>query len=107
MGSRFVCERLYPQSGSFDASGMAAGAPGVPREFGWRERRLIVSKVLRSWRETGPCRNGSGERYVRKHWFELWTEDGELVRVYFDRQARARDAAARWWLHSLTPEEHD
>jgi phosphoribosylglycinamide formyltransferase-1 len=67
----------------------------------WRGETLEVAAVLSSWRETGPCRHGSRELYVRKHWFEVATRTGATLRLYFDRQPRGRRGAARWWLFSL------
>ena len=101
---RFVGEALKPVAETFDAGRMAAGGPGLPREFNWRGERVIVVKVLREWSETGPCRHGSGERYVSKHWFELETDTGQVMKVYFERRARGRALSARWWLFSVEEE---
>ena len=101
MPERFVGEALVPVGMTFDAAAMASGAPGVPAEFEWRHERLAVARVLATWRETGPCWNGSGERYVRKHWFSIETASGKTARIYFDRQARSSRRAPRWWLYSL------
>ncbi|NQU41698.1 hypothetical protein HQ520_00320 [bacterium] len=52
--------------------------------------------------EADACWSGSGERYVRKHWFRIRTTDGQEMKLYFERQARsAREAKKRWWLHSV------
>jgi phosphoribosylglycinamide formyltransferase-1 len=80
---------------------MAAGEPGLPREFVWRGERVCVAQVLNAWRETAPCRHGSGERYVSKHWFDVRTSAGETMRLYFERRARRRALSARWWLFSV------
>ncbi len=98
---RFVGEALKPVAETFDTGRMAAGGPGLPREFVWRAQRVRISRVLDAWRETAPCRHGSGERYVSKHWFDLAMEDGRLMRVYFERRARGRALSARWWLFSV------
>jgi phosphoribosylglycinamide formyltransferase-1 len=108
LGERFVGEPLLPRVETADASRMALGEPGLPTEFEWRGRRLRVRACLRAWRETGPCRHGSGERYVRKHWYELATESDGVLRVYFDRQPRPGSRGPRWWLFSVLdpgPEE--
>lgn len=102
---RFVGEALRPVKETFDAGRMAAGGPGLPREFLWRGARVGVARVLSEWRETGPCRHGSGERYVSKHWFEIQTEAGETMRLYFERRARGRALSARWWLFSVEERE--
>lgn len=101
MGERFVSEPLQPADRDWDAAAMAAGAPGLPAAFRWRGQTLVVQAVLRGWRETGPCRHGSGERYVRKHWFEVLTDDGRTVKLYFERQPRRRGGSARWWLYTI------
>ena len=101
---QFVGEALKPVTATFDSARMAAGGPGLPREFIWRGVCVSVAKVLNEWRETGPCRHGSGERYVRKHWFEVQTEDGQTMKLYFERRARGRALSARWWLFSVEGE---
>ena len=98
---RFVSEAVVPVAGTFDAGRMAAGEPGLPGAFHWRGRALEITAVLRSWRETGRCRHGSGELYVRRHWYEAVTPDGATLRLYFDRQPRGGRIAARWWLYSI------
>lgn len=103
---RFVGEALQPVSETFDVARMAAGGPGLPREFVWRGRRVRVAAVLREWRETAPCRHGSGERYVSRHWYDVQDEGGDTLRLYFERRARGRALSARWWLFSVEP-AHD
>lgn len=85
----------------FDTNRMASGGPGLPSEFIWRGARVRIAKVCKEWRETGPCRHGSGERYVSKHGFELETDAGQVMTVYFERRARGRALSARWWLFSM------
>ena len=92
---RFVGEALQPVTATFDAGRMAAGGPGLPRAFVWRGVRVGVARVLNEWKETAPCRHGSGERYVSKHWFEIQTEAGETMKLYFERRARGRALSAR------------
>jgi phosphoribosylglycinamide formyltransferase-1 len=98
---RFVSEPIEPLGGSFDTARMAVGGPGLPRAFAWRGETLEIATVVRTWRETGPCRHGSPEVYVRKHWFEVTTCAGAVLRLYFDRQPRGGRGAARWWLFSI------
>lgn len=102
MTERFSGERLEPEVGGVDASRLAVGEPGLPRRFTWREGVLEVAGVLRTWKETGPCRHGSGERYVRRHWFEVSTVSGAVAKLYFERRARRGEGrGSRWWLFSL------
>ena len=67
----FVSEAIKPVVETADTNAMAAGGPGLPQEFVWRDQPLRIAAVLRTWRETGPCKHGSSESYVRKHWFEV------------------------------------
>ena len=95
MTSHFVSEPIKPVVATADTSRMAAGEPGLPREFVWRGETVAIAEVIRSWKDTGPCTHGSGERYVRKHWYEVRTEAGQRMKIYFERQSRSRQ---RWWL---------
>jgi len=79
---------------------MAIGEPGLPGEFLWRGRTVRIVEVLRSWKETGPCRHGSGEQYVRKHWYEVVTASDGVMKIYFERQPRGGRKSARWWIYS-------
>jgi phosphoribosylglycinamide formyltransferase-1 len=106
MSERFVSEAIQPLTETADTSCMAIGEPGLPREFLWRGRTVAVRRVLRSWRETGRCRHGSPEMYVRKHWYEVATVSHGIMKLYFERQSRGGRKAARWWLFSIRePEE--
>jgi phosphoribosylglycinamide formyltransferase-1 len=80
---------------------MGLGEPGLPRRFLWRGEMVEITRVLRVWRETGPCRHGSDERYVRKHWYQVATLAHGTMKLYFDRQARRGGKKARWWLFSM------
>ena len=103
MTEEFIGEAIQPVAETIDASRMAAGGPGLPRQFRWRSEIMCITRVLNTWRETGPCRHGSGEQYVRKHWFEVETESGATMKIYFERQARsAKKRKERWWLFSVT-----
>lgn len=102
---RFVGEAITPVAGSFDSAAMASGEPGIPQAFVWRGRTVEVTAVLRRWHDTGPCSHGSGEMYVRKHWFEVATTAG-IMKVYFDRQPRYGRRDRRWWLFSIREEDN-
>lgn len=98
---RFFSEPLKPITATCSSQRMAGGEPGLSQEFKWREERIRVSHVLREWRETGPCRHGSGERYVRKHWYEIEDSCGRVLRIYFERHCRSRCRKDRWYLFSM------
>ena len=107
MAEQFVGAAIQPVAGTVDASRMSAGEPGLPRQFRWGQWTVHVVQVLKNWRETGPCHHGSGERYVRKHWFQVLTGAGETMTIYFERHARSR-SKARWWLFTIDAKgEHD
>ena len=100
---QFVGERIAPIPGAADARAMAAGAPGLPRRFTWRGKEYEVQAVLATRRELGPCRSGSPEQYVRKHWFTIRTTGGDRMQVYCDRQPRrGKNPKARWWLFTVS-----
>jgi Family of unknown function (DUF6504) len=96
----FVGERITPEDASFSLSPMAAGKPGLPSKFSWKGKSFSVLEVLEEWKECGDCRHGSGERYVRKHWFRVRTTDDLEMKIYFERQARS-SGGSRWRLYSL------
>ncbi len=98
----FVSESVRPVASTADTGSMAGGGPGFPEAFVWRGERLRVVAILRTWKETGPCRHGGGEQYVRKHWFEVETGSHGRAKIYFERRARGRDVSKRWWLFSVS-----
>jgi hypothetical protein len=102
----FVGEPLIPQDQTFSTAEMAQGSPGLPRQFSWRGRRHAVLEILEEWKEAGDCRHGSGERYVRKHWFRIRTVEGLEMKIYFERQRRT-SGGSRWRLYSLVNPAHD
>ena len=102
MPSRFVSESIRPVPGSMAPRPGVAGEPCLPDAFTWGDKTFAIRDVLERWKETGPCTHGSGESYVRKHWFRVATADGREMKIYFERRPRsARDRTRRWWLHSL------
>ncbi len=106
MAERFVSEPIQPASGTFDATGMTRGEPGLPQQFVWRNQQYAVAEVLEVWKEQGPCRSGSTEMYLRKHWYRIRTAQGPEMTIYFERQARSkRESKKRWWLYTVGSEE--
>ena len=102
MSEEFVSEPIVPVAGTFDATGMTRGEPGLPNSFLWREQEYTTAEVLEAWKETGPCRTGGPEQYLRKHWFKIRTDHGLEMTIYFERQARARpQGKKRWWLYTV------
>lgn len=101
MPDAFISEPITPLEASFDASGMARGEPGLPRQFRWRKQAYLIAEVLEQWKEHGPCTHGSGERYVRKHGYRVRTTDGTVFRLYFQRNFGRGHPTARWWIYSI------
>jgi phosphoribosylglycinamide formyltransferase-1 len=101
MAEEFVSETIQPVVETIDVARMITGGPGLPRQFRWRSQTTEIARVLSTWRETGPCRHGSGEIYVRKHWFEVLTDSGHTMKIYFERQPRSRRNRSRWWLCTI------
>jgi phosphoribosylglycinamide formyltransferase-1 len=99
----FVGQGITPEEGSFAAGAMATGEPGLPRVFSWRGTKYVVSEVVEQWKEAGDCHHGSGERYVRKHWFRVRTTGGLEMKLYFERQKRP-SGGSRWRLYSIRSE---
>lgn len=96
----FVGEAIVPTAGSFDASAMARGEAGVPREFTWRGQTHVVLELLSSWKGTGKDR---GETYLRRHWFRIRTSTGLCMTIYCERQARStKKPKARWWAYTVS-----
>ena len=100
MTETFIGESIIPEDTSFSVSPMAMGKPGLPRRFSWRGAGFSVLEVLEEWKESGNCRYGSGEHYLRKHWFRVRTTENHEMRIYFERQGRS-SGGSRWRLYSI------
>ena len=96
---QFVGAAIKPEDGLFALADMAAGEPGLPLAFTWDKQRYEVLEVVEKWKSHGDCRHGSGERYLRKHWYRVRTTGGLEMKIYFERQARG--GKLRWWLNTL------
>jgi len=102
MQEEFISESIEPVEGTFDTVGMTRGEPSLPNRFVWRDTEYEVDEVLEKWKESGPCKSGSSEMYLRKHWFKIITEDGSEMTIYFQRQPRSkRENKKRWWLYTI------
>jgi phosphoribosylglycinamide formyltransferase-1 len=100
MKETFVGDGITPEDASFSVSQMAMGTPGLPQKFSWKGKTYSILEVLEEWKEAGDCRHGSGERYVRKHWFRVRTNEDLEMKIYFERQTRS-SGGSRWRLYSL------
>lgn len=104
MSQRFVSEPIIPAEDTFETSETPIGEPPLPMKFTWRDDEYEVDRVLNRTKETEADRtHGSGEMYVRKHWFTVKTTSGHTMKIYFERQARSKaQKKSRWWLFTVT-----
>ena len=98
--AHFVSEALTASSETIDTGGLSRGEPPLPKDFTWRDERLAVRDVVRTWRSTTTDR---GDTYLARHWYELALADGRTAVVYFDRKAHR--GQARWWLYTIAAGE--
>ncbi len=119
---QLVSEPITPARGSFDTAAMARGEPGLPARFTWRDVAYVVTDVIEQWKSS-EAEGGSGELYLRRHWFKvrvtavLGAAEGpkqaaigpasRVMTLYCLRQPpRGRTGSAarrRWWLYSVQP----
>ena len=99
--TEFISEPIIPTAGTFDASRMGRGEPGLPDGFAWREESLQIMEVVETWKQSSR-EGGVGELYLRRHYYKLRMSDGSVWTVYFVRQApRSGNRKARWFLYSI------
>jgi hypothetical protein len=100
---KFISEPIQPNKDSFDTSRMASGEPGMPGEFKWEKNKYNVAEVIETWKSTGKCHSGSDEKYVRRHWFRIRTQTGEVMTIYCSRQPgkRGKKPGTSWVLYSI------
>ena len=98
----FLGEPIAPEPGSFDASMMARGGPGIPRAFTWRGRRYEVVGLIDAWtsRERGKGMD-KGYTYVRKHFYRVKVASGEIMTLEFDRKPQGPRGRQRWSLFAI------
>jgi hypothetical protein len=102
MGEEFISEPIEPVAGTFDPTAMTRAEPGLPGRFVWRGTEYAVVDVIEVWKESGPCKGGGPEKYLRKHWYKIRTDAGLEMTLYFERQARSKgQKKARWWLYTI------
>ncbi len=106
MDEKFISEPIKPLAETFQTAAMTRGEPGLPEKFLWRDTEYAVAEVLEAWKETGPCRSGGDEKYLRKHWYKIKTADDLIMTLYFERQARSKgQSKTRWWLYTIETKE--
>ncbi|MCC6680855.1 MAG: hypothetical protein IT445_08120 [Phycisphaeraceae bacterium] len=100
---QFISEPITPAPGSFDAAAMARGEPGLPSRFTWRNLEHHVTDVLQTWTTSSP-EGGSGEMYLRRHWWLLRTDRGQTMKIYCERHPRHPQNKQRWFVYTLEEE---
>ncbi len=96
---QFISEPITPVPGAFDPRGIAQGEPGMPARFVWRGEEYRVDEVLAVWKTSGP--EATGEVYLRRHWWELRTTTGLVMKIYFERQKNRKNAKDRWFVYTV------
>lgn len=100
--AEFICEELTPAPGTGDAAMASHGEPGLPHRFTWRGEEYQVIGVIEMWKTHGPCRHGSGEMYLRRHWYKIQVQPRAVMTVYCDRQAKnRRKSKSRWFVYTV------
>ena len=83
---------------------MAGGEPGLPVSVTWRGESYRLIEVMERWKTTTACSHGSGEQYVRRHWFRVCTDRDMVMTLYCDRKGtRGKPKSPRWWLFTTSP----
>lgn len=100
MSERVVLEPIQPDPASFDTRMMAAGRPGLPHRFRWRDRDYEVAEVLGTSKRTSVDR---GDVYLRRHIIEIRTQCGTRMKLAGERHPRG--GAPRWILRTIDEAE--
>ncbi len=111
----FVSEPIEPAAADsrpgaaieFDTAAMSRGEPGLPGGFRWRGETYLVRRVIRRWKQSGSeIGRANGEKYLRRHCFELAMSDDSVWSVYFLRLTpRSGSPRRRWFLYSIARSE--
>ncbi len=98
----FISEQIELDAGTFDTSAMAAGRPGLPSGFTWRERHYAIVEILSEWKSSEAEYHRRGERYYRKHYWRVRVDNGEIMTLYAARHVKpGENPKSRWWLYTM------
>ena len=101
--AELISEPVAPHRGTFDATRMGMGEPGLPSGFDWRGESVSVIEQLSAWKHSS--REGAragGELYLRRHYYKLRMSNGAVWTVYFVRQVpKSGNARNRWFLYTV------
>lgn len=99
---QFVSEPITPRAGTFNASRMGMGEPGLPDAFTWREVEYEIRGIETTWKESTREGSAQGDLYLRRHCYKLLMSDGSMWTVYFTRQTpKTGNPKARWFLYTI------
>jgi len=98
-----ISEPITPLAGTFDASAMGRGEPGLPAGFTWRGETARIVAVLEAWKQSSrESGRAGGQLYLRRHCYRLRMSDDAVWTVYFVRQTpRSGSPKQRWFLYTL------
>ncbi len=94
---QLIGESIQPDPRTFGVGRAARGEPAIPSRFTWRAATYEIACVERRWKTTDARHAPVGGAYVRRHWIDITTTEGEHMRLYADR---GRAKLSRWWIHS-------
>ncbi len=95
--ANLIGEIIHPIGPTADLAALNRREPGLPDQFKWRGQTYPITEVIKSWKSAGLGIGATSEKYLRKHWYLVKTEDGQLMTIYFDRQPKRR----YWVLYSI------
>ena len=96
-----ISEALTPLEGTGDTRRMGLGEPGLPAGFEWRGNGHAIRELVAAWKQSDR-EGGSGQRYLRRHYYRLRMDDGATWTVYFTRQSAKRGSRVpRWFLYTI------
>lgn len=100
--ARLISERIIPVPGCIGIGRMARGEPGLPERFTWRGQEYLVDSLIEARKTASPENTRPGaDVYVRRHYFTVSCQSGEVMTIYCERQPHRPNAAARWWLYTI------
>ena len=103
--SELISEPIRPIAGTFNASRMAQGEPGLPSGFVWRGATLTIVEQLAAWKQSSREGGGAGDLYLRRHYYKLRMDDDSVWTIYFVRQTpRTGNPKSRWFLYTVNGE---
>jgi hypothetical protein len=102
MKESLISEAIEPLMEETAERPFLAGEPVLPARFRWRGDEYRIASILGSWKEYSEGSRQMPDRYLRKHWFHVRTEDGTEMKLYFERSARSKGTErSRWWIFTI------